>query len=138
MRFSLDVLYLCETHFQFVDSKKNRCMIFLAAKQACDIIFFSSEVYVRILTNQIVSFSNDLLCISGEYGLSTRHTKLNLCLDSSANFICGFYFAMSKLLRVYPFVDMYEKFVPNFHYLPETFKIISKSYLEYCSKKFKK
>ena len=105
----------------------------MIAKQPCDIIVFLSEVYGRFLTNQILSISNDLLHMSGEYGLSTRHTKRNLFV----NFIGGFYFDMCKLLTAYPFVDMYEKFVPNVHYLTETFKIINKSYLEYCSKTFK-
>ena len=102
-------MHLSETHFQFVDSKQNHFMIFLVTKQPCDIILFLSEVDVRILTNQIVSVSNDLLYISGEYSLSKRHTKCNLPLDSSANFIRGFYFNMRKLLRAYSFVDMYEK-----------------------------
>ena len=44
---------------------------------------------------------------------------------------------MCKLLSAYPFVSMYEKFVPNVDYSPDTFKIINKPYLEYCSKKFK-
>ena len=100
----------------------------MIAKQPCDIIVFLSEVYVRNLTNQIVSISNDLLCMSGEYGLSTRHTKRNLFVDSGINFIVGFYFDMCKLLTAYPFVDMYEKFVPNVNYLTEAFKIINKSY----------
>ena len=123
---------MSETHFQFVDSKQNCCMIFLVTKQLCDIIVFLSEVDVRILTNQIVSISNDLSCISGEYSLSRRHTKCNLPFDSSANFIRGFYFNMCKLLRVYAFVDMYEKS------LWQMFKVINKSCLKYCSKKFKK
>ena len=100
-RFSLDVLYLSETYFQLVDSKQNRRMIYLVAKQPCGIINFLSEVYVRILTNQIVSISNDLLFMSGKYGLSTRHTKRDLFLDSGANFICGFYFNMCKLLTLF-------------------------------------
>ena len=138
MRFNLDVLYSFETYFQLVDSKQNRCMNFLVVKQPCDIIVSLSEVYVRILTNEIVSISNDLLCMSGEYGLSTICEKRNLFLDSSANFICGLYFDMCKLLRADTFVYMYEKFVPNVDYLVETLKIINKPYLEYCSKKFNK
>ena len=114
----------------------------LVAKQPCDIIIFLSEVYVRILTNQIVSVSNDLLCMSGRHtkhvDIHTRHTKHNLFLDKGTNFILCFYFDMCKLLRAYPFVDMYEIFMPSVHYLPETFKIINKSYVEYCSKNFKK
>ena len=72
IKFSFDVLYSAETHFQLVDSKQNRCMIFLVSKQPCDIIVFLSEVYVGIFTNQIISISNDVLCVSGEYDLSTR------------------------------------------------------------------
>ena len=61
-------------------------------------IVFLSEVYLRILTNQIVSISNNLLCLSGEYGLSKRCEKRELFLDSCANFIHTFYFDMCKLL----------------------------------------
>ena len=75
--------------------------------------------------------------MSGEYGMSTLHEKCDLFLDSEANFICEFYFDMCKLLNVFPFVGMYEKFVPNVDYSPETFKTMKKPYLEYCSKKFK-
>ena len=63
MRFNSKVLYSSETHFQLVNSKQNRCMYFLAVKQPCDIIFFLSEVYVRILINQIVSIFNDIFVI---------------------------------------------------------------------------
>ena len=66
MRFNLEVLYSSETNFQLVDSKQNRCMYFLAVKQPCDVVVFLSEVYVRILTNQIVSISNYIFCMSGE------------------------------------------------------------------------
>ena len=107
-------------------------MIFLAGKNPCDIIVFLSEVYVRILTNQIASISNDLLCMSGEYSLSTKLEKRHLFLDSGVNFIRAFYFDMCKLLNVFPFVSLYEKFVRNDDYLPKTFKIINKAYLEYC------
>ena len=138
MRFNLDVLYSFDTHFQLVVSKHNYCMNFLVVKQACDIILSLSECYVRILTNQIVSISNDLLLMSGEYGLSTMCEKRNLFLDSSASFICGFYFDMRKLLRADTFVYMYEKCLHNIDYLTETFKIINKPYLQYYSKKFNK
>ena len=112
-RFNLDVLYSFDTYFQLVVSKHNYCMNFLVVTQPCDIIASLSEVYVRILTNQIVSISNDLLLMSGEYGLSTMCEKRNLFLDSSASFICGFYFDMCKLLRADSFVYMYQKFLPN-------------------------
>ena len=116
MRFILDVLYLFETYFQLVGSKQNRCMNFLVVKQPCDIIVSLSEVYVRILTNQIVSIFNDLLRIQ----------------------VSIFYFDMCKLLRADTFVCMCEKCLPNVAYSAETFKIINKPYLEYCSKKFNK
>ena len=138
MRFNLDVLYSCETHFQLVDSKQNRCINLLVVKQPCGIIVSLAEIYVRILINQIVSNSNDLLRMSGEYGLSTICEKRNLFLDSGANFICGFYFDMCKLLRADDFVYMYEDFVPNVDYSTETFKIVNKPYLEYYSKTFNK
>ena len=63
--------------------------------------------------------------------------KLSLFLDRCVNFIRAFYFDLCKLLNAFPFVSSYEKFVPNDDYLHETFKVINKPYLEYCSKKFK-
>ena len=72
MRFNLDVLHSCKTHFELADSQGNCCINFLVAKHPCDIIVFLSEVYVRILTNQIVSISNDLLRLPGKYDL-TKH-----------------------------------------------------------------
>ena len=135
MRFNLDVMYSFDSHFQLVVSKQNCCMNFLVVKQPCDIIVSLSEVYVRI---RIVSISNDLLLMSGEYGLSKMCEKRNLFLNGSASFICGFYFDMCKLLRADNFVYMYEKFLPNVDYLAETFKIINKPYLQYYSKKFNK
>ena len=103
-------------------------MIFLAAKHSCDIIVSLSKVYVRILTNQIVSISNDLLCLSGEYSLSTMLEKRHLFLDNDVNFIRLFYFDMCQLSNAFPFVSLYEKFVPNDGYWPETYKIIKKPY----------
>ena len=61
MKFNLDVLYSSETHCRLLDSKQDRCMNVLVVKQPCDIIVYLSEVYVRILYNQIVLISNDLL-----------------------------------------------------------------------------
>ena len=136
MKFNLDILYSSETHSQLVVSEQNCYMNFLVVKQPCDIIIFLSEVYVRILTNQIVSISNDPLHMSGGYGLPTMCEKRNLFLDSGANFIRGFHFDMYKLLRGKTFVYMYENFVSNVDYFAETFKIINKLYLEHWSKKF--
>ena len=129
--FSLDFLYSSETHFQLVDSKQKCCMIFLGAKQPRNYIVFSSEVYVRTLTNETVLTSNDLLCMSGEYGLSTMHKEHNLFLDSGINFIRAFDFDMCKVLSAFSLVSLLENFVSNVDYLPETFKIINKPYLEY-------
>ena len=56
MRFNLDILYSSDSHIQLVDSKQNRCMYFMLVKQWYDIIVYLSEVYVRILTNELVSF----------------------------------------------------------------------------------
>lgn len=54
MRFSLVALYSSEMHYKLVDSKQNRCMKFLVAKHLFDIIvFFLSEIYVRILISTI-------------------------------------------------------------------------------------
>ena len=137
-RFNLDVLYSSNSHFQLVHSKQNCCMYFLVVKQPCDIVVYLSEVYVRILTNQIVSISNDLLSMSGEQNLSTIRDKCDMFVDSSVESICSFYFDMCKLLRPETFVYMYDNFVPNVDHSAETFKIINKSYLEYYLKKFNK
>ena len=138
-RFNLDVLDSPETHFKLVDSKQNRCMNFLVAKDPCNIIVFLSKVYVRILTSQVFSISNDLLLLPGKYDLTKYDSsKRDLFLDSCVNFIRCFYFDMCKLLRPFGFFHMYENFAPNVDYSAETFKIINKSYLEYCAKKFNK
>ena len=97
MRFSLDVLCSFETHFQLFDFKQYRCIYFLVVKQPCDIVVSLLEVYVRILTNQIISISNDLLCLRGEYGRSTFREKRNLFLDNGISFIRGFNFDMCRL-----------------------------------------
>ena len=72
--FTLDLLYQSESHYTLVDSNQNRCMYFVL-----DIKL--SEVWIRILINDIVSISNDFL-INGEYGLSSRKEKRALFLDS--------------------------------------------------------
>ena len=76
-----------------------------------------------------------------KYGSSTMcltYEKRILVLDSCVNFIRCFYFDMCKLLRPCGFFHMYEDFVPNVDYSDETFKIINKPYLEYCTKMFNK
>ena len=130
--FDLDVLYSSETHFKLVDSKQNLCMNVLVAKHPFDIIVFLSEVYVRILTSEVVSISNDLLHLPGNYDLiKYGSSKDDLFLDSCTNFICCFYFDMCRLLRPSGFVHMYENFAPNVDYSAKTFEIINKFYLEY-------
>ena len=128
-------MYSSETHLKLVDSKQNRCMNFLVVKHPCDIIVFLSEVYVRILSNQVFLISNDVLRSPGKYGLAKYGpSKRDLLFDSCVNFICCFYFDMCKLLRLSGFFHIYENFAPNVDYSPETFKIINKSYLGYCEK----
>ena len=68
--FSSDVLY-----YSGHDSKQNRCMYFLVAKQPCELAVKLSEVWMRISINEIVSIPNDLL-IDGKYGLSSRKEKI--------------------------------------------------------------
>ena len=132
-------MYSSEKHFKLVDSKQNRCMNFLVAKHPCNVIAFLSEVYVKILTNQVVSISIDLLRMPGRYDLTNYgSSKRDLFLNSYFNFIRCFYFQMCKLLRPSGFFHMYEHFVSNINYLAETFSIINKSYLEYSAKKFNK
>ena len=68
-------------------------MNFLVAKHRCDIFVFLSDVYVRILTNQVASISNDLLRMPGKYDLTKcGSSKGDLFLDSCVNFIRCFYF----------------------------------------------
>ena len=110
-------------------------MNFLVAKQPCDGIVFLSEVYVRILTNQVASISNDLLSMSSKKMTKFDSSERDLSLDLWVNFIHCFYFDMCKLLTPSGFFHIYESFAANVDYSAETFRIINKSYLEYCSKK---
>ena len=138
-RFNLNGLYSSETHFKFVGSKQNDCMDFLVVKHPCDIIVFLSEVYVRILTNQVISISNKLLHLPGKCDLTKySSSKRDLFWDSCVNFFWCFHFDMCQLLRSSGFFHMYESFPPDVDYSAETFKIINKSYLKYCAKKFNK
>ena len=130
LRFNLVFLYSSENHFRLDDSKQNRCMNFLVVKQPCDILVSLSEVYVKILVNQIVLISN----FPGKYDLakfdSTKHDLFIL----KSSFIRCFYFDVCKLLRLSGFIHIHKHFAPNVDYLTETFKIINKSYLDYCVK----
>lgn len=119
---------------KLVDYKQNLCMNFIIDKDPCDIAIFLSEVCVRILTNQLISISNDISRMIGEYGLSKLSEKGNLFLDYSFIFICPFYFDhICKLLKPSGFQYMNEKFVPDVDYWAKRFKII-KYYLEFVLK----
>ena len=125
--FSLDLLYHSRTHYTLVDSNQNRCMYFLVAKQPCELAVKLCEVWIRILINNIVSISNDFL-INDEFGLSRRKEKRALFLDSCVQFLKSFYSVACKLLNANAFVFMYEK-------MKKKLKIVSKSYLDYFSRK---
>ena len=86
----------------------------------------------------LYSISNDILHMLGKFGLSTLHEKRSMFLDSSAHFTHCFYFDLCKLLRLCAFLYMHERFMSNVDYSAESFKIINKPYLEYCTKKFNK
>ena len=64
-----------------IDAKQNCCINFIIAKHQCEIVIFLSEVYLRILTNHLVSISNDIFCMKGEYGLLSLREKRDLLLD---------------------------------------------------------
>ena len=125
--FSLDLLYHSGTHYTLVDSNQNRCMYFLVAKQPCELAIKLCEVWIRILINNMVSISNDFL-INDEFGLSRRKEKRALFLDSCVQFLKSFYSVACKLLNANAFVFMYEK-------MKKKLKIVSKSYLDYFSRK---
>ena len=74
-RLDLDILYNSRTHCTLVDSKQNRCINFLVAKQLCGLAVNLSEVRLTILINDFVCIYNDLL-IDGEYGMSSRKEKM--------------------------------------------------------------
>ena len=128
LRFNSDVLYLSESHFRLVNSKQNCCMKVLVVKQPSDIIVSLSEVCVRILIDQVVSIFN----FPGKFDLTLfDSTTRDLFLDCCITFICFLYFDVCKLLRPSGL-----NFAPNVDYSAETFKIINKSYLDYCIKMF--
>ena len=108
-------------------------MYFLVAKQTCELAVKLSEVWMRILFNEIISISNDLL-IDGAYGLSRRKENRVLFLDSCIQFVKSFYFDEYKLLNADAFIFIYQKFKPNVHYCANTLKIVNKLYFDYCSR----
>ena len=59
-RFALNLLYQSGNHYALVDANQNRCMYFLVVKQPCELAVKLSEIWIRILINDIVSNSNDL------------------------------------------------------------------------------
>ena len=86
----MDLLYQSGTQYTLVDSNQNRFMHFLVVKQSCYLAIKLSEVWSRILINDIVSISNDLLN-DGEYGLSNGRENRALFLDSCMQFVKSFY-----------------------------------------------
>ena len=98
INFTLDVLRWSGTHYMLVDSKQNRYLYFLIAKQPCKVAAKLSEVWVGILNNNIISISNDLQ-IDGEYGMSSRKENRKFFLDSCAQFVKNFYSDTSKMLK---------------------------------------
>ena len=79
--FALDVFYYSGTHCALIYSNQNRCMYFLVVKQPRELAIKLSEVWIRILINDMVFSSNDFL-IDSEYGLSGRKGKTALFLHS--------------------------------------------------------
>ena len=134
MNFSLDVLYHSGSHYMLVDSKQNKCISFLVAKEPCELAVKLAEVWVIILINNIIaSISNDLL-IDGEYGMNSRKGNRTWFLDSCVQFVKNFYLDACKMLKANGFVYMYDKFEPNVHYSADMLKIVNKPYLDYCSR----
>ena len=112
-RLDLDVLYWSEAHHALVESKQYRCMYVEALKHPCDLVIVWSEVWLRILLNEIISVSDNILN-SGQYCNSSRKEKRALFLDVVVQFVKKIYFDVCKLLRADAFVDMYKRFDPNF------------------------
>ena len=56
---------MSERYRDIVNCKQNRCMNFIIVKQLSELVIFLSEVYLRILTNYLVSISNEMLCMEG-------------------------------------------------------------------------
>ena len=99
--FTLDQFYQSGTHYTLVDSDHNRCMLFLVAKQPCELAVKLSEVWITILINDIASISSDFL-INDKYCLSSRKEKRALFLDSWVQFVKCFYFdALSCYMQMH-------------------------------------
>ena len=94
MRFRLDILFMSERYRDIINSKQNRCMNSIIVKHPCKLVIFLPEFYLRILTNHLVSISNDILCMEGEYKLSFLREKCGLFWDYSARFTCYFILMM--------------------------------------------
>ena len=109
----------------------------MVAKHLCELAVKLPEVSMRILFNGMVFISNDFL-INVEYGLSSRKEKRALFLDSYVQFVKRFYFDACKLLNANSFVFMHAKYEPNVQYCANTVEIVSKPYLDYCTKKYSK
>ena len=115
----MDVLYWSEAHHALVESKQYRsrhalveskqyrCMYVEAPKHPCDLVIVWSEVWVKILLNEIISVSDNILN-SGQYGSSSRKEKRALFLDAGVQLVKKFYFGVCKLLGTDAFVDMYK------------------------------
>ena len=104
-----------------------------------DLAIVLSKVCARILTNIFYSISNDILQMKGEYEvLSTQFEKRCLFVDYSIRSMRTFYFHnVCLLLKPTLFSHLYENFEVNADYSGENLKIINKSYLGHCIKKFK-
>lgn len=98
-------------------------------KYPCDLVIVLSKVWVRILLNEIISVSNNILNC-GQYGSSRRKEKRALFLGAGVQFVKKIYFDVCKLLRADAFVDMYKRFEANVHYSASTLKIINKHILD--------
>ena len=81
MRFSLDILFMSERYRDIVNSKLNRCLNFIIVKHPSELVIFLSEVCLRILTNYLVSISNDILYMEGEHNLSLLRKNLYFSLE---------------------------------------------------------
>ena len=98
----LDLIYPSKDYYGVVVSKQNKCMYFLVARHPCELTIILSEVWVRILLNEIISIANNILkChVSGcVFGISSRKEKRGLFLMAGAEFLRKFYFSVCKLLR---------------------------------------
>ena len=114
-------------------------MTHVVVQNPTDLAIVLSKVCARILTNIFYSISNDILQMKGEYEvLSTQFEKRCLFVDYSIRSMRTFYFHnFCLLLKPTLFSHLYENFEVNTDYSGENLKIINKSYLGHCIKKFK-